>query len=302
MSVRIQSYDVTQEFTMKTPVDYTRRADLQHVDYVYKAEITNIVALTEFEKLFHIRIVDQAERDAFHFLPGQFVMVVLPGYGEVPISISSSNSHRGHIELCIRKAGLVTEVLHKAAPGSRIGLRGPFGTSFPVDRMRGKDVLLIAGGLGLAPLRAPIFYITERLGDYRNVSILYGARKPKDLLFDYQYEAWRRIYDVHLDIIVQEPDDAWKGKVGMITALLDNIEVDPDNTFAIVCGPPVMFKYVCARLEQMGIAMQNMYVSLERRMHCGMGKCCRCNVGSTYTCLDGPVFDYWSVINQKEAI
>ncbi|MBN2797770.1 MAG: FAD/NAD(P)-binding protein [Deltaproteobacteria bacterium] len=302
MSVRIHSYDVNREFTMGHPVDYTRRSDLQNVDHVFKAEITNTVNLTEHEKLFHIRILDPTERDRFHFHPGQFVMVVLPGYGEVPISISSSNSQRGHIELCIRKAGLVTDVLHRAAPGSHIGLRGPFGTSFPVERMRGKDVLLIAGGLGIAPLRAPIFYITERLGDYGKVSILYGARTPKDLLFDYQYEAWRRIYNVHLDIIVQEPDETWTGKVGMITALLEGMEIDPDNTFAIVCGPPVMFKFVCARLQEMGIAMQNMFVSLERRMHCGMGKCCRCNVGSTYTCLDGPVFDYWSVINQKEAI
>ena len=122
------------------------------------------------------------------------------------------------------------------------------------------------------------------------------------MLFDYQYESWRRIDDVHMEIIVEEPDAGWKGPVGMITDLLDNLDVDGSETYAIVCGPPVMFKFVCGRLSQMGIPMDQMFVSLERRMHCGMGKCCRCMVGSTFTCVDGPVFDYWSVLNLKEAI
>ena len=168
--------------------------------------------------------------------------------------------------------------------------------------MKGSNVLLIAGGLGLAPLRAPIFHVTENLGEFEDVHIIYGAKRPVDLLFDYQYEQWRRIYDVELSIIVEEPDEEWKGEVGLITKLLDHVQVDPDQTFAIVCGPPVMFTFVCNRLSDMGIPMQRMFVSLERRMHCGMGKCCRCNIGSTYTCVDGPVFDYWSVLNLKEAI
>ncbi|MCP4604158.1 MAG: oxidoreductase [Proteobacteria bacterium] len=302
MSVILHPYDVRQELEILEPIDFNRRSRLKHVDKLFQAEITNIVQLTEMEKLFHIRILDPVERERFAFLPGQFVMVELPGYGEVPISICSSGAHKGHIELCIRKAGLVTGLLHKAGPGARVGIRGPFGTHFPLGKMKGSNVLLIAGGLGLAPLRSPIFYVTDNLGDFNDVHIIYGAKHPKDLLFDYQYEQWRRIYDVKLSIIVEEPDDTWAGEVGLITKLLDDVEVDPNDTYAIVCGPPVMFKFVCNRLNDMGIPMQRMFVSLERRMHCGMGKCCRCNIGSTYTCTDGPVFDYWTVINLKEAI
>ncbi|MBW2525221.1 MAG: FAD/NAD(P)-binding protein [Deltaproteobacteria bacterium] len=301
-AVVIHPYDVRRELEIQKPLDYRNRSQLAHFDQVFKSVITNIVSLTADEKLFHIRIVDDAERERFSFLPGQFVMVALPGYGEVPISISSSPSSKGHIELCIRKAGLVTGLLHAAKPGAKVGIRGPFGTHFPLGKMHGKNVLLIAGGLGLAPLRAPIYYVTENLGEFREVHIIYGARSPEHLLFDYQYESWRRIYDVKLDIIVEHPDDDWDGHVGMITDLLDPLDLDPHETYAIVCGPPVMFKFVCNKLNAMGIPMQHMFVSLERRMHCGMGKCCRCNVGSTFTCMDGPVFDYWSVLNLKEAI
>ena len=129
-----------------------------------------------------------------------------------------------------------------------------------------------------------------------------GHREPGQLLFDYQYEQWRRIDGVNLQVIVEQPDASWTGEVGVITRLLEKIAVSPEDTYAIVCGPPVMFKFVCSHLSGLGLPMQRMFVSLERRMHCGMGKCCRCNVGSTYTCLDGPVFDYWTVMNLKEAI
>jgi NAD(P)H-flavin reductase len=302
MTIRLHHYDIQKEKDMRSPVDFNQKSRLQHVDRTYKAEISNVIPLTEMEKLFHIRILDDGERDRFTFHPGQFVMVEVPGYGEVPISISSSPSNRGFIELCIRKAGLVTEVLHRAARGARVGIRGPFGTYFPLDKMKGSSILLIAGGLGLAPLRAPIFYVAENRPDYRDVHILYGTRSPDQLLFDYQYEQWGRIDGANLQIIVEKPDETWKGEVGLITKLLDKLTFNPNETYAIVCGPPVMFKFVCNQLGRMGVPMHRMFVSLERRMHCGMGKCCRCNIGSTYTCIDGPVFDYWSVINLKEAI
>lgn len=302
MCALLRAYDVRQENEMLQPLDFNRKLQLKQVAKVFKAEITNVIRLTEMEKLFHLRIIDDAQRERFTFLPGQFVMVEVPGYGEVPVSISSSTSNKGFIELCIRKAGTVTNILHRARRGAKLGLRGPFGSHFPLEHMKGQSILLIAGGLGLAPLRAPIFCVTENRAEFKDVHILYGTKSPQQLLFDYQYESWRRIDDVNMQIIVEEPDDDWKGPVGMITQLLDDVEVEPNETSAIVCGPPVMFKFVCGRLNQMGIPMDRMFVSLERRMHCGMGKCCRCNVGSTYTCTDGPVFDYWSVINLKEAI
>jgi NAD(P)H-flavin reductase len=302
MSSLFQPYDIRQEVDMKQPLDFNRRSRLKDVDRVFKAEIMNVIRLTDMEKLFQIRILDDVEREQFSFLAGQFVMVEVPGYGEVPISISSSPVSKGYIELCIRKAGLVTSVLHNASRGARVGIRGPFGTHFPMEKMKGQDVLLIAGGLGLAPLRAPISYVIENRGDFRDVHILYGTKHPSQLLFDYQYEEWRRIDGLQLHLIVEEPDDSWTGPVGMITKTLEDVEIISHETWAIVCGPPVMFKFVCNQLSKMGMPMQRMFVSLERRMHCGMGKCCRCNVGSTFTCLEGPVFDYWTVMNLKEAI
>jgi NAD(P)H-flavin reductase len=302
MSDSLERYDIKQESEMLLPLDYNRRSRLKDVDRVFKAAITNIVRLTETEKLFHIQICDPAERERFSFLPGQFAMLEVPGYGEVPISISSSPAQKGFIELCIRRAGRVTGILHRARRGSRVGIRGPFGTHFPLELMKGQSVLLIAGGLGLAPLRSPVFHVIENRTDFKKVHILYGTHNPEQLLFTYQYEEWRRVGDVDLQIIVEKPDSSWSGPVGLVTSLIDTIEIRPKETFAIVCGPPVMFKFICRRLREMGVPMQRMFVSLERRMHCGMGKCCRCNIGSTYTCIDGPVFDFWSVMNLKEAI
>lgn len=302
MKTALLAHDVTQESEMLEPLDYNRRSRLKDVDRVFKATITNVIRLTEMEKLFQIRIADPLERERFSFRPGQFVMLEVPGYGECPISISSSPSDRGHFELCIRKAGVVTGALHRARRGAAVGIRGPFGSHFPIEEMRGHSILLIAGGLGMAPLRSPLLKVVEDRVDFGDVFILYGTKRPDQLLFDYQHEEWNRIDDIDLQVIVEEPDPEWKGSVGLITSLLDSVEVDPERTYAIVCGPPVMFKFVCARLAEIGLPMQRMYVSLERRMHCGMGKCCRCNVGSTFTCIEGPVFDYWSVLNLKEAI
>ena len=302
MSGRMDRYDVGLEADVQQPQDFANRSRLMHNDRVFKAEISNIVSLTDDEKLFHLYILDKEERERFSFLPGQFVMVQVPGFGEVPISISDSPSRTRIIDLVIREAGLVTGVLHRAKRGAKVGIRGPFGSHFPMETMKGHNVLLIAGGLGIAPLRAPIFAVTENRAEYDQVHLLYGTRTPDQMLFRYQYDQWKEIYQMDLHFIVEQPDSAWDGEVGRITQLIDGLDVPMDRTWAIVCGPPVMFQFVCDRLAERGVPMHRMFVSLERRMHCGMGKCCRCNVGSTYTCIDGPVFDYWAVQNLKEAI
>jgi sulfhydrogenase subunit gamma (sulfur reductase) len=273
--------------------------------YTYQAEITNVYPLTSTEKLYQIQLVDPEERSRFTFHPGQFVMLELPGIGEAPFSISSSPIRHGDIELCIRAVGNLTNFLTRVPRGTKVGISGPFGTSFPVEQMQGHDIMLIAGGLGLVPLRAPIFAVLENRSRYGNIDIIYGARNPAELLFTYQYDMWRK-FDIDLNIIVDQADAGWQGPVGRITSILEQrIAAAPDiarNTYAIVCGPPVMFKFVCDMLIRAHLPMRRIFVSLERRMHCGRGKCCRCNVGSTYTCLKGPVFDYWSVLNLKEAI
>jgi NAD(P)H-flavin reductase len=285
---------------------FHRKHDLGAFEYTHKAEITNIHRLTEMENLYRIRIVDRTERVQFTFQPGQFIMLEVPGIGEAPFSVSSSPSRHGDVELCIRTVGNLTSFLTKVGRGTRIGIRGPFGTSFPMEKMHGENILLIAGGLGLAPLRSAIAYVQDNRSRFNNVDIIYGAKDPSQLLFTYQYDQWRAD-DINLSITVDRPDPSWKGPVGLITGILEDIFSERGDAFftssyAIVCGPPVMFKFVCSMLTQKDIPMQNMFVSLERRMHCGMGKCCRCNVGSTYICLKGPVFDYWTVMNLKEAI
>lgn len=276
-------------------------------EYSYKAEITNVYPLTRMEKLYQIQIVEPAEREGFSFRPGQFVMLELPGIGEAPFSISSSPVRHGDIELCIRAVGNMTRFLDRVGRGTRVGISGPFGTHFPVEKMEGEDILLIAGGLGIAPLRSPILAVLEKRSRYGQVDIIYGARRPSELLFGYEYAMWRQ-FDVGLDIIVDQAEEGWQGPVGLITEILKKRIASgaPDllrqQTSAIVCGPPIMFRFVCDLLTEAGVPVEKIFVSLERRMHCGRGKCCRCNIGSTYTCLDGPVFDYWSVLNLKEAI
>ena len=285
--------------------NHGRRDDLASFEYTYQAEITNVYSLTRTEKLYQIQLIDPEERRRFSFLPGQFVMLELPGIGEAPFSISSSPIRHGDIELCIRAVGNLTNFLTRVPRGTRVGISGPFGTSFPVEQMQGHDIMLIAGGLGLVPLRAPILAVLENRSRYGNIDIIYGARHPAELLFTYQYDMWRQ-FDIDLNIIVDQADADWQGPVGRITTILEQRIASANdlasNTYAIVCGPPVMFKFVCDMLIRARLPMRRIFVSLERRMHCGRGKCCRCNIGSTYTCLKGPVFDYWSVMNMKEAI
>lgn len=302
MTLKIPRYDINREPFMTQIPDFNRKSMLLQTERTHKARIIAAIPLTQDEKLFQIQILDRKQREMFSFLPGQFVMVELPGCGEVAIGLASSNSNHEFIELCIRKVGKVTSMIHRLEAGAVVGIRGPFGTHFPMQKMIGTNVLLIAGGLGFTTLRSSIFWVSEHRPDYEDVTVLYGVRNPSQLLFDYQYEEWRKVYNLNMLTIVEEPDADWKGPVGMITELFDDVPIDPDDTFAIVCGPPVMFKFVCAHLSDLGLPRQRMFVSLERRMHCGMGKCCRCNVGSTFTCLDGPVFDYWSVMNLQEAI
>jgi NAD(P)H-flavin reductase len=285
---------------------YLRKRDLGSFEHTYKAEITSVYRLTEQENLYRVRIIDDEDRRHFTFQPGQFIMLEVPGIGEGPFGISSSPSNHEDIEVCIRTVGNLTGVLARAGRGTRVGLRGPFGTSFPMARMHGGNVLLIAGGLGLAPLRSPIAYVQEHRSQFDQVDIIYGTKEPSQLLFKYQYEMWRKD-DLGLHVNVERPDPSWTGDVGLITKVVEELiaRSSPqfiERTHAVVCGPPVMFKFVCDLLSKKGLPMHKMFVSLERRMHCGMGKCCRCNVGSTYTCLKGPVFDFWTVMNLKEAI
>ena len=268
----------------------------------WPARITSIVDLTEKEKLFELRLIDESVREAFQFDAGQFVEISIFGVGEAPISISSAPSKQGFIELCVRNAGDVTGALHAKQCGDIVGLRGPFGRGFPFEDMKGHDVLLVAGGLGIAPLKSLIYHIHAERHDFGRVTILLGARNPGEILFRRQFDMWRHREDFDLIMTVDEPDESWDGEVGLVTKLFDRLEIDPDNTFGAICGPPVMYRYVIDEMRAKHMDADRIYVSFERRMKCGIGKCGHCGVGHQYACVDGPVFNYWEAMNLQEAI
>lgn len=235
--------------------------------------------------------------------PGQFVEVSVMGIGEAPISVSSSPTQRGMFQLVVRNVGNVSRALHALVPGDKVGIRGPFGTCFPVeDEMKGHDVLFICGGIGLVPVRSAINYVLANRSDYGNVTILFGARTPADRLFLDEIDAWRSREDVTYRETVDYPDDAWKGNVGVITRLIPSLKFEPRQTIAVVCGPPVMYKYVILELWWKRMPNDNVFVSLERRMKCGVGKCGHCQINGLYACQQGPVFRFSEISDVREAL
>jgi sulfhydrogenase subunit gamma (sulfur reductase) len=264
------------------------------------ARIAAIRDLTAMEKLYTIQLPDGY---SLNNRPGQFVEVAVFGVGEAPISISSSPSRsNGSFEMCVRRAGDLTGVLHQKKVGDTIGIRGPFGRGFPIERFRGKDLLFAPGGLGIAPLRSLINEILDDRGNYGRVTILYGARTPGDLLFKDELAEWDARDDVDLRLTVDHGDDTWKGNVGVITTLFPDLQVYARNTIAVVIGPPVMYRYVLMELLGKGIPEGNIWFSLERRMKCGVGKCGHCQMENIYSCQSGPAFPYSEIKHIEEAI
>lgn len=263
----------------------------------WPARITSITDLTATEKLFEFRLIDDRIRNAFHHEPGQFVELSIFGVGEAPISISSSPTKQGFIELCVRRAGTFTSALHKMQCGEIVGIRGPFGRGFPLEQMRGHDILLVAGGLGIVPLRSLINNIHDERSEFGKVTIIYGSRTPAEVMFRGQFEMWKHRKDFDLILTVDHADDTWDGEEGLVTKPFEHLEINPDTTFGAVCGPPVMYRFVVEEMRKKGISYDRIYMSFERNMKCGMGKCGHCQIGHQYVCVDGPVFNYWEAKN-----
>jgi len=267
------------------------------------ARITRIEKLSPTEKVFKIVFDDEEKRNNFSFKPGQFVELTVFGLGEAPFSIVSNPNNRDFFKLCIRDAGSVSGALHRMDEGSRIGIRGPFGNGyFPYEKMKNHNVLLIAGGLGIAPLMSLIRYILHYREEYKEIMIIYGAVNPRSILFKHEIQYWSNRGDISICMSVDNPDDKWTGEIGVCTRLIPRVNFPPDDTYTVVCGPPVMYKYVIIELEKKNIKPENIYLSLERRMECGVGKCNHCLVGNKLACVDGPVFSLWEIRNLKEAI
>lgn len=263
------------------------------------AEIIRTEQLTKMEKLFEIRLLNG--QDLGH-QPGQFVEVSLFGIGEAPISISSSPTKKGSFELAVRAVGNVTNALHRLDKGAIIGIRGPFGKGFPVEEMKGRDILFVAGGIGLVPLRSLINYVLDKRSDFGRVLILFGAKTPAEQLFLNELALWRRRSDLEYWETVDRADGKWQGHVGVITTLFPKININPEKTVAVIVGPPVMYRFAILEAQVKGIPDEQIIVSLERRMKCGVGKCGHCQINHLYVCQDGPVFKYAQIKDIKEAI
>jgi sulfhydrogenase subunit gamma (sulfur reductase) len=269
---------------------------------LYNPQISKIVKveqLTASEKRFEIAL---PENQPLGHKPGQFVEVSLFGFGEAPISISSSPTTEPNFELTVRKTGRVTNQMHQLQAGSLLGIRGPFGNGFDVNLFKGKDMLFICGGIGLAPLKSLIEYTIAKRDAFNRITILYGTKNPSEILYPYEIRQWQKREDVEFHITVDRPDDNWRGKVGVITTLIPQLELDLDNTIAAVVGPPVMYKFVIMSLKAKRLPDENIYLSLERRMKCGVGKCGHCQINNTYVCQDGPVYHYPRTKKLEEAI
>ena len=230
--------------------------------------------------------------DGFAFRPGQFNMLYAHGIGEVPISISGDPAHPGELVHTVRAVGSVTRPLCALKRGDELGVRGPFGTSWPVLDARGKDLLIVAGGLGLAPLRPAIYHALANRSEYGRVILLYGARSPQDILFERELHEWRGRFDCEVEVTVDRAGTDFRGHVGVVPALLDRFSLDAERATAMVCGPEIMMRFTARALLAKGLLPESIWLSVERSMKCGVGLCGHCQLGPTFACKDGPVMRY----------
>ena len=261
----------------------------------YPAVIKDIRQETEGERAINTFTVDFADKkvwNEFAHKPGQCAMVGIPGAGESMISICSSPTQAGYLQFSIMKMGKVTTALHELGVGDTITVRGPYGTPFPVDDWKGKKILTIGGGIGLAPLRPIINYVMHNSNEYKGLDIIYGARSPQDLVFMEELEKMKKDGSAGVSLTVDAEADGWNNNVGFVPQYLLDLKPSPKNTIAVTCGPPIMIKFVLQNLVELGFGDDQIFTTLENRMKCGIGKCGKCNVGGVYICKDGPVFSY----------
>ncbi len=256
----------------------------------YLATLDEVVDLTPDVKLFRIELNDPEVRESFDYQPGQFVFVSAFGTGESPFGLTSVGYRKGPLEVAVRRVGTVTGSLHDLEPGAIVGVRGPFGNHFPLDEFKGKDLFIIGGGIGFAPLRPVITSILDHREDYGELTILNGARTPSDLVFAPEFDSWAAAPRTKLELTVDAGDESWTGRVALIPRVVAELGFSPKNAIAVICGPPIMIHFTLIELKKLGFADSQIVTTLEGKMKCGLGKCARCNVGEKYICRDGPVF------------
>jgi NAD(P)H-flavin reductase len=268
----------------------------------YMMEIENIIEEAPDVRTFRLKFKNEEDEKNFSFKAGQFGEYSVFGEGESTFCVASSPTRKGYIECTFRKAGRVTGALANLEIGDTVGFRGPYGNTFPIEQWEGKNLLYIAGGIALPPMRCVIWNTLDLRDKYKDITIIYGARTVNDLVYKHELKDWESRPDVKLITTVdpggQTPE--WKGEIGFVPSIVDKVAPSSENTIAILCGPPVMIKFTMPVLKKLGFADKDIYTTLENRMKCGFGKCGRCNVGKVYVCKDGPVFTYEQILELPE--
>lgn len=264
----------------------------------FPVRVEEVIRETEDTSTFRVCFEDKNRADNFSFKPGQFCMVSVFGEGEAPFCIASPPSCKEFVEITVRKVGKVTRAIHSLEPGDILGLRGPYGNGFPVEKFKGRDVFIAAGGIGIAALRSTIWHMLESRQTFGRLTILYGARSPKDLIYRYDFERWKDRNDVGIVLAVDPgcQDQNWDGEIGLVPDVMERLNPSPRDVL-LTCGPPVMVKFVILASQRLGFDPCDVYTSLEMKMKCGVGICGRCNIGSKMVCRDGPVFSLSQLIS-----
>ncbi len=251
----------------------------------------------ETHDTFTLELIPSGRNGMGRFSPGQFNMLYVFGVGEVPISISGDPQKEKSLTHTTRAVGTVTKAMYKLKKGDVVGVRGPYGSAWPIGQARGRDVVIVAGGIGLAPLRPAIYELLREREKFGKIVILYGTRTPNDILYRKELEQWRSRFDLEVNITVDRAAAGWRGGVGVVTTLIPKASFDPSHAIAMVCGPELMMRFTVNELHKRGVALEYMYVSLERNMKCGIGLCGHCQYGPLFICKDGAVFPFAAIKN-----
>jgi len=265
---------------------------MENIYLPFLAEIMDIRQETPDVKTFKLKFTDPAVANSFNYKPGQFVEFSVFGEGEAPFCISNSPTRKSGIECSVKKMGKVTQTLHELDAADTVGIRGPYGNGFPIEDLKNKNLLFVAGGIGLAPLRSLINYCLDNRDDFKTITIVNGARTSGDLVYKDEYKVWEKAKDTKLYLTVDCQEENWTCMVGVVPKILEQLEPTCKDSLAIVCGPPIMIKFTMPVLLKIGFCPEAIITTLEMKMKCGLGKCGRCNIGNLYVCKDGPVFTY----------
>jgi len=259
---------------------------------IIETEVLEVVTETP-----SIKTIKMRPKEEISFVTGQFIELTIPGVGEAPFTPSSRPSVRDVMEVTVMKVGKVTECIHELKKGDIVGLRGPYGKGYPLDEFKGKEILIVGGGCGFAPIRSLMYSLFDRSDEFKKLSFRGGCRTPKELIYKNETEEWSKRKDLDLKLTVDSGEAGWRGNVGLVTTILDDVKMDRKTGIAVVCGPPIMMKFATKKLLEMGFKEDNVYLSMEKNMSCGIGKCGHCRLGTYYACKDGPVFTYSKIKN-----